>query len=719
MLIDRIETLRCAALQRSARLGKERVGTALSGMERRELFIAPPFGGTLIRTISRGDFIRLTAAAEIGSFVCFGDAGAAHAGTMGRRFVLQNDAVAALWEIDDAAFRPVLFRNRRTGSSLALPSDAFSVLYENGPLENSGPIASSRMKIVGAPRQHMLQADPRAARVSERLGGREIIVELIDEATGLHAEWRGILRDGSHYVRQEVTFTATRKAVPLSEIRMVDLDLRGATVAGIVQGSPIVAGSMFFGYEDPISQAEVSGTRARIFRSVSLPLEHERRFVASTVMGTAVRGQIRRDFLRYVERERAHPYRTFLHYNSWYDLGHFTPYTAAQGVQRINAFGEILSVQRGVKLDSFLFDDGWDDYSGAWNFNSGFPDGFTPLKIAAQKYGGDPGCWLSPWGGYGKPHDLRVAGAKKAGLETDANGLALSGPRYYRLFEGRCLELVQKYGINQFKFDGTGSTDTTVRGSTFNSDFDAAIHLIEVLRAAEPDLYINLTTGTYPSPFWLKYADSIWRGGYDHNFAGPGSWRQQWITYRDLDTYRGIVLGGPLYPLNSLMLHGMIYAQHAKHLADDPHGDFGDEVRSYFGTGTQLQEMYITPELLSADNWNVIAEAAKWSRSGAQTLVDVHWIGGDPGELEPYGHAAWSPRKGIISLRNPSDRPQSIALDPGQAFELPDGAAKRYRLRSPWAGDPHRSPLELQAGRSHRFNLEPFEVLTFDAAPIP
>ena len=43
------------------------------------------------------------------------------------------------------------------------------------------------------------------------------------------------------------------------------------------------------------------------------------------------------------------------------------------------------------------------------------------------------------------------------------------------------------------------------------------------LRAKKPDLYVNLTTGTYPSPFWLLYADSIWRGGDDHSFAGVGS----------------------------------------------------------------------------------------------------------------------------------------------------------------------------------------------------
>ena len=76
-----------------------------------------------------------------------------------------------------------------------------------------------------------------------------------------------------------------------------------------------------------------------------------------------------------------------------------------------------------------------------------------------------------------------------------------------------------------------------VKGSQFDSDFDAAIHLIGDLRQAKPDLYINLTTGTYPSPFWLMYADSIWRGGEDDSFAGVGPERERWITYRDGETY--------------------------------------------------------------------------------------------------------------------------------------------------------------------------------------
>jgi len=166
------------------------------------------------------------------------------------------------------------------------------------------------------------------------------------------------------------------------------------------------------------------------------------------------------------------------------------------------------------------------------------------------------------------------------------------------------------------------------------------------------------------------------------------------------------------------MLHGLIYAKQAERLHSDPGNDFGAEIRAYFGTGTQLQEMYVTPSLLTDDNWNVLAESAKWARDNAATLVDTHWVGGDPLELEPYGHAAWSPERGILCLRNPSDKPQSLTLDVGAAFELPPGAATTFAARSPWAADRGQMPLRLAAGTAHDFALQPFEVLTLEAAPV-
>jgi hypothetical protein len=278
--------------------------------------------------------------------------------------------------------------------------------------------------------------------------------------------------------------------------------------------------------------------------------------------------------------------------------------------------------------------------------------------------------------------------------------------------------MVSKYGVNQFKFDGTGNVDQVVNRSAFSSDFDAAIHLIGDLRQLKPDIYINLTTGTWPSPFWLFYADSIWRGGGDTEFAGVGSDRERWITYRDEDTYDEIVKAGRLYPLNSLMLHGIVFAQKAPHLSTDLGGDFANEVHSFFGTGTELQEMYITPSLLTDADWDVLAEAAKWSRRNAATLVDTHWVGGDPRWLQVYGWAAWSPQKTILTLRNPSSRAQDFDLDIARAFELPAGSALRFLAHSPWSADASQPAIMLEVDKPHTFHLAPFQVLTLEAAPL-
>src|SRR5208282_2055713 len=280
------------------------------------------------------------------------------------------------------------------------------------------------------------------------------------------------------------------------------------------------------------------------------------------------------------------------------------------------------------------------------------------------------------------------------------------------------LNFIREYGINQFKIDGTGNVNSVFPGSEFDSDFHAAISLMGEWRTLKPDIFVNLTTGTYPSPYWLRYADSIWRGGEDHSFAGVGPWREKWITYRDAETYAGIVQKAPLYPLNSLMLHGIIYARQAEHLSDDPAHAFVHEVHDYFGGGTQLQEMYITHSLLSDGDWDVLAEAANWSSSNAIALADTHWIGGDPRKLEVYGWAAWSPEKGIITLRNPSDKPQSCSLDMDEAFELPADAPRTFAARSPWKHDRGQTPVRLIAGESHTFSLEPFEVLNLEVTPV-
>lgn len=584
-------------------------------------------------------------------------------------------------------------------------------------LKDGSSWRSSQLKVLSPLKDRILTPAPDASRFSDRVPGHEICTQLADEKESVRIDWCGILREGSNYFRQQISIHAESQDLPITEIRLLEWSSPSATVAGTVAGSPIEDGNFFLGFEHPLSTSQAKDGVAASYLKRILPLRSGQSITYSAVVGATPAGQMRRAFLNYVERERAHPYRTFLHYNTWYDLGYGNRFDEAGALDRIHAFGEELVRKRHVTMDSFLFDDGWDNWDSLYGFDSGFPQGFSRVRQAAAGYHFGIGVWLSPWGGYDVAKQHRLEVGRKEGYEIFKNGFALSGPKYYKHFEDICLEMISKYGVNQFKFDGTGNADQVFPGSTFDSDFDAAIHLIERLRQQKPDIFINLTTGTAPSPFWLRYADSIWRGGDDHSFAGVGSWRQKWITYHDTQIYKNIVQRGPLFPINSLMLHGVLYAKSAQNLTTDPENDFPSEVHAYFGEGTQLQEMYITPSLLTKQDWDVLAEAARWSRANASILKDTHWIGGNPEELQPYGWASWTTEKGILVLRNPSDHPQNFSLDIQKAFELPNGAPQKYRAQSPWQSDAGVPSMTLAAGEIKTISLRPFQVITLECTP--
>ena len=434
-------------------------------------------------------------------------------------------------------------------------------------------------------------------------------------------------------------------------------------------------------------------------------------------MGVVPQGQLRRGFLYYIERERAHPYRPFLHYNSWYDIGYGPEKILEQGfMDVIKLFADELITRRNVVMDSFVLDDGWDDPASLWLFHEDFPNGLSNLQKEAEKYNSKIGAWLSPFGGYGKAKQERLKYGRAQGFETNKSGFSLEGPTYYKRFRDVCVNMLREYDLSYFKFDGIGVGGRPAgTNSEFAQDMNALLRLISDLRRVKPDVFINITTGTWSSPFWLWYGDSIWRSGRDWGTHGWGSKRQKQITYRDKETYHNVVLRSPLHPLNSLMTQGFMFANHGLPKDRD---NLTDDIRAFFASGTDCQELYVTPSLMTEQDWDALAEAAKWSRSNADVLIDTHWIGGDPAKGQIYGWASWSKRKGILSLRNPHEKPGSITIDIAKVFELPKGAAKKYFLKSPWKQNIGKPSIKLIAGQKHTFELKPFEVLVFDATPF-
>lgn len=664
--------------------------------------------------------------------------GKAMSKTTADSFVLANKVIECAWRISGGRLKPVQVTDKLNGENLQLQeSECFQIILSKSPFMELRTINASDMKLIGKPQLKKIRPSIQATNLAERFAGIEITIRLVSPDGNLEVTWQAMLRDSSNYIRQKITMTAKSEPAELKEIVLLNIKAPEARVLGNVDGSPAVCGNMFFASEHPMSKSLItesgSATRLRCSQPHNVAIEPEAQISYSAIIGVVPQGQLRRGFLYYLERERAQPYRQLLHHNNGEDVGmpywltYKTPnkleearkHRLSQEHAWINVIEEIgteLVKNRGVAMDSFVHDWGWDEEDVPWQFNEGYPNGFTPAERIAKKYNTPIGVWFSPMGGYDdKVH--KVKSGSEHGFEVNQQGLSLAGPRYFTRFRASCVNMVRRYDLNYFKFDGFGAGNDATGPGVFSSDVEALLRVLCDIRKARPDVFLNATTGVWPSPFWLLKADSIWRSGSDTGNFGKGSERQKWISYRDYHIYHSVLGRSPLCPVNSLMLHGIMVNKFGRVKTYDT-GDIIDEIRSFFGTGTNLQELYILPELMTPATWDALAEAANWARNNSDVLVDTHWIGGDPGNYEVYGWASWSKRKGIITLRNPDDQPAEITLDIGKAFELTPGAASRFILNSPWKNDAGKKEIAVVAGVDFEFLLKPFEVLVFDAVPM-
>jgi hypothetical protein len=632
------------------------------------------------------------------------------------KHILQNNIILCAWNLSDRKLKPGYVTNKLTQRTVQMrDTESFTLVTEAGQT-----IKASDLNIVAGPKLTNLPPDHDSCRLAEKSGGKQISLTLASPDRNLKIGWRATLRNASNCVRQQVTLSVTNIPLTIKKTILLQINEPNARVVGTVDGSPAASGNIFFACEHPLSKTRKPQNNHDILQCIlpyKITVNKGKLPAFTSVIGVVPHGQLRRGFLYYIERRRAHPYRPFLHYNSWYDIGYGPEKILEHDFLKvIELLGNRLIKKRNVKMDSFVLDDGWDDPASLWRFHDGFPDGLSNLRKAAEKYDSKIGAWLSPFGGYGKAKQQRLKYGRRHGFETNKSGFSLRGPAYYERFRDVCISMLRRYDLNYFKFDGIGVGGRPA-GTTdeFAPDMNALLHLITDLRRVKPDVFINVTTGTWPSPFWLWYGDSIWRSGADWSTHGPGSKRQQQITYRDKETYHNVVLRAPLHPLNSLMTQGFMFANHG--LPDD-RDNITDDIRAFFASGTHCQELYVTPSLMTRQDWDSLAEVANWSRNNADVLVDTHWIGGDPAEGQIYGWASWSGRKGILALRNPSDRPAGVTIDIARAFELPQAASRSYYLKSPWKEDIGKPSVKLTAGQRRTFNLEPFQVLVFDASPI-
>ena len=170
----------------------------------------------------------------------------------GEVYVLGNDLFEASFVLSD--------NHLRFGGSDALgllPSaDLFRLRLGDGTEVLSSMLTASGVRIVE------LAAEPEAATGSLHDAGKAL--EATFSYGTLTLQWRAVLRDGSHYLRTELSLSSSRAVAMSAVIPMIyEVDVNGGwqapAVVGNTRGAVIASDHIFAGLETPMGKNSVEG----------------------------------------------------------------------------------------------------------------------------------------------------------------------------------------------------------------------------------------------------------------------------------------------------------------------------------------------------------------------------------------------------------------------------------------------------------------------------
>lgn len=479
---------------------------------------------------------------------------------------------------------------------------------------------------------------------------------------------------GSHFLR----WIWPRRGYVLKATSLVKPGGFGQPVA-LRQGD----GGVFFGLEYPTAENSLRHTTTGNLE-LKCGQEIGERIAESwiesdwVVQGLSPDAQVKRWFWKYVDSIRVAPLKPYLLYNSWYDLRAPVMVNDPSRVlsdrnilRTIESLRQKMVQERALKLDSFVLDDGWDVYRSDWVLNAEqFPNGLAPVSEALQRMGSHLGIWIGPIGGYSH-RDWRIEWMKANGYEVVGDQLCVAGERYNALLKDRITKFVRKDGIRYFKWDGIQfSCNEPDHGHlpdiySRRAVMKAVIELCRTARAESSDVFLNITSGTWLSPWWLKYTNTIWMQGSDYGYANVPSisQRDRAMTYRDTILYDDLMDKADWFPIANLMTHGIIKG-HLQKLGGEaePLEKFTDNALLYFARGISMAELYISPDLLTDEEWDALAMSIHWARDRFPILDSTEMVGGNPEERNPYAYIHFEDKRGIIAARNPFMEPKTLSI---------------------------------------------------------
>lgn len=598
----------------------------------------------------------------------------------------------------------VRLTNKLSGRAIPLQSDGFSI-----GVEGREPLRPA--DFAGQPGQQEAVA-----------GGRRLTFCLQNAALGIELKIIYELGDHDFFVRRRLELSPK---APLS-LRQVDVWLVKLSGKASSQGlgQPVLLEDTFWGLEFPAGHHRCTDGLVQLTQYPGRTVAD--RFTSKTaVLGVAEPGRVAKRFQQYVEGFRVTPKPTalFVNYNTWWTL---MPPTEQNSRELIELFKQKLFDPYGESIDTFTLDEGWDDKNSLWAIRGDrFPRGFAPLVESLKRINARLGIWLSPSSGY-RHAPWGVAN----GYEGNSNPwyLCQSGPKYRRDIVKVVTELAEKYDVAFFKFDGfCPSCEAPGHGHlpglyAQEANVDAFIELMSAVRQARPNIYLDPTCGMWLSPWWLRYADSLWGNvsvDYPEIIVPAPVVRDSATTTRD-GVFRQRCQEHPGYPPAAIEHLGIIVITPEK---------WEDNAMIVVGRGCRLLTLYIDPKHFTRPDrdWAFLAALLKWVRHHAETLQNTELILGDPLQRQAYGYAHFRGPRGIVALRNPFIDPCAVEvkLDESSGWSRADsqvstGAANTENTFAARIVYPRHEtlPSTFRYGDVVRLTLQGYETMIVHVEPI-
>lgn len=536
-------------------------------------------------------------------------------------FAIGNVHLERRFRVDDGVFGTVSLQNRHSGTELRVQSAEFVIHFLSGHA-----VRGSEFRYC----EHSVTETADA--------GTLLSVRLRHDATGLRVEVEYILQKDDFYARKRLLVASTQ-AGGARIIDRVDVEAFSSDTAATttVEYQPVFIGTEFFvGLEYPagVNSADRGDVCLTHFPGVSLtdsPWCSKR-----AVLGVRCGHDLQTDFCTYIGRiRRRNP--CCLIWNSGGDVQIYDPVQLPKQARHlegvlddaVNHLQSELTRKRGLCVDFFTLDAGWQDPDTLYDVNRGkFPDGLTGFTKRVQATAGSRlGLWLSTTTPV-TPTQLSEDVLRRHGYELAANpdrGTAypcLSYPPYFADIKQTMRRHVTELNVGFYKMDfeyfecaAPDHAHLPNRRHGREANVDALIELMTELSDLCPDIRLRPTSGMWLSPWWLTVADVIWpQGMMDFNYGrGPVSTSaRDWeLTLRDQEFHRLLRVESGCFPLSGMLFMGM-GAGPRYNVAGPNEGTESFLASAVYGIARQLtcpERQISIPPSRSATAWDTLAAA--------------------------------------------------------------------------------------------------------------